>query len=81
MPIFPAPAANPRFLSAPNLSPLATAVLEVKGTGDELPAALRPLLALGLQQALVLEVSGGPRAHDARLLIERIVGSGRPLAT
>ena len=43
-------AANPRFLSAPDRSPLATAVLEVKGGGDELPAALRPLLALGLQK-------------------------------
>jgi hypothetical protein len=41
---------NPRFLSAPDRSPLATAVLEVKGTGDELPAVLRPLLALGLQK-------------------------------
>jgi hypothetical protein len=44
-------AANPRFLSAPNLSPLATAVLEVKGRGEELPAALRPLLALGMHKA------------------------------
>lgn len=43
-------AANPRFLSAPVLSPLATAVLEVKGDGDGLPAALRPLLALGMQK-------------------------------
>jgi len=43
-------AANPRFVSAPHLSPLATAVLEVKGSGDELPAALRPLLALGLHK-------------------------------
>jgi VTC domain-containing protein len=43
-------AANPRFLTAPDRSPLATAVLEVKGQGDELPAALRPLLALGLQK-------------------------------
>jgi hypothetical protein len=43
-------AANPRFLSAPNLSPLATAVLEVKGSADELPAALHPLLALGLRK-------------------------------
>jgi len=42
--------ANPRFLSAPDRSPLATAVLEVKGAGDELPAALRPLLALGLHK-------------------------------
>ena len=43
-------AANARFLSAPDLSPLATAVLEVKGGGDELPASLRPLLALGLRK-------------------------------
>ena len=45
-----ASAANPRFVSAPDLSPLATAVLEVKGSGDELPAVLRPLLALGLHK-------------------------------
>ncbi len=38
---------NPRFLSVADLSPLATAVLEVKGSSDELPAVLRPLLALG----------------------------------
>ena len=44
-------AANPRFFSAPNLSPLATAVLEVKGSSEELPAALRPLLALGMHKA------------------------------
>jgi hypothetical protein len=43
-------AANPRFLSAPNLSPLATAVLEVKGDVDELPFALRPVLALGIHK-------------------------------
>jgi hypothetical protein len=45
-----ASAANPRFFSAPERSPLATAVLEVKGVGDELPAALRSLLALGLHK-------------------------------
>jgi hypothetical protein len=44
-------AGNPRFLSAPNLSPLATSVLEVKGSGDKLPPSLRPLLALGLHKA------------------------------
>ena len=38
---------NPRFLSVTDRSPLATAVLEVKGGSDELPAVLRPLLALG----------------------------------
>lgn len=43
-------AVNPRFVSAPDLSPLATSVLEIKGDRDELPAALRPLLALGLQK-------------------------------
>lgn len=43
-------AANARFLSAPVLSSLATAVLEVKGGDDELPVALRPLLALGLHK-------------------------------
>jgi hypothetical protein len=42
--------ANHRLLSAPDRSPLATAVLEVKGGGNELPAALRPLLALGLHK-------------------------------
>jgi hypothetical protein len=42
--------ASPRFLSAPDRSPLATAVLEVKGSSDELPAALRPLLALGMHK-------------------------------
>jgi hypothetical protein len=44
-------AVNPRFVSAPDLSPLATSVLEVKGDRDELPAALRPLLALGLRKS------------------------------
>ena len=39
---------NPRFLSVADRSPLATAVLEVKGGADELPAVLRPLLALGM---------------------------------
>ena len=41
---------NPRFISVTDGSPLATAVLEVKGVGDELPVALRPLLALGMQK-------------------------------
>jgi hypothetical protein len=41
---------NPRFFSACDRSPLATAVLEVKGRGDDLPSALRPLLALGLHK-------------------------------
>ncbi len=45
-----ASAVNPRFVSAPDMSPLATAVLEVKGGSDELPAALRPLLALGMHK-------------------------------
>jgi hypothetical protein len=43
-------AANTRFFPAADLSPLATAVLEVKGRGDELPALLRPLLALGMHK-------------------------------
>ncbi|HUP38602.1 MAG TPA: VTC domain-containing protein [Vicinamibacterales bacterium] len=43
-------AANARFLSAPNLSPLATAVLEVKGSSEELSAPMRPLLALGMRK-------------------------------
>ena len=45
-----AAAVNRRFLSATDGSPLATAVLEVKGAGDELPAVLRPLLSLGMQK-------------------------------
>ncbi len=43
-------AANLRFMSVPDPSPLATAVLEVKGDGDGLPAVLGPLLALGMQK-------------------------------
>jgi VTC domain len=42
---------NPRFLSGTDRSPLATAVLEVKGGSDELPAVLRPLLALGSRKS------------------------------
>jgi len=42
--------ANARVMSAPDLSPLATAVLEVKGAADELPRSLLPLLALGLHK-------------------------------
>ena len=42
---------NPRFLSVADRSPLATAVLEVKGSSDELPAVLRPLLALGSRKS------------------------------
>ena len=45
-----ASAVNRRFLAAPDRSPLATAVLEVKGVADELPAALRPLLSLGMRK-------------------------------
>ena len=45
-----AAAVNRRFISVSDVSPLATAVLEVKGLGDELPTALRPLLALGIQK-------------------------------
>jgi VTC domain len=45
-----ASAVNRRFLSVSDGSPLATAVLEVKGFGDELPVALRPLLALGMHK-------------------------------
>jgi hypothetical protein len=43
-------AANPRFFAAPDRSPLATVVLEVKGGSSERPDALRPLLALGLHK-------------------------------
>jgi hypothetical protein len=42
--------ANARVVSVPDVSPLADAVLEVKGTADELPRALLPLLALGLHK-------------------------------
>ena len=42
--------ANRRFLSRMDGSPLAIAVLEVKGAGDDLPAALRPLLSLGMRK-------------------------------
>ena len=41
---------NRRYLSAMDVTPLATAVLEVKGAGDDLPAALRPLLSLGMHK-------------------------------
>ena len=45
-----AAAVNHRFVSATDLSPLATAVFEVKGASDELPIALRSLLPLGLHK-------------------------------
>ena len=45
-----ASAVNTRFLSTADLSPVATAVLEVKGGVGELPALLRPLLALGMHR-------------------------------
>jgi hypothetical protein len=43
--------ANPRLLGhvAPHL--IASAVVEVKGTGDELPRALHPVVALGARRA------------------------------
>jgi hypothetical protein len=44
-------AVNPSFLSAPDYTAVASSVLEVKGAGDELPLALRPLLALGAQKS------------------------------
>jgi hypothetical protein len=43
-------AINARFASRINPSPLAEAVLEVKGAGEELPATLRSLLALGIRK-------------------------------
>jgi hypothetical protein len=43
-------AVNRRFVSAADLSPLSTAVLEVKGASDELPTALRSVLPLGLHK-------------------------------
>lgn len=45
-----AAAVNRRLVSAIDLSPLATAVFEVKGASDELPVALRSMLPLGLHK-------------------------------
>lgn len=45
-----ASAVNRRFVSTIDSSPLATAVLEVKGASDELPIALRSLLPIGLHK-------------------------------
>ena len=45
-----ASAVNGRFFSTADLSPVATAVLEVKGGAGELPALLRPLLNLGMHK-------------------------------
>lgn len=41
---------NRRFLSVTDESPLTTAVLEVKGAGEQLPPALLPLLSLGMHK-------------------------------
>ena len=41
---------NRRMLSTIDTSPLATVVLEVKGTSDRLPPALQPMLALGFRK-------------------------------
>jgi hypothetical protein len=46
-----AAAVNRRFISAVDSSPLGTAVLEVKGAGDRLPAALQPILQLGIRKS------------------------------
>jgi hypothetical protein len=43
-------AVNRAALSAADRSPLGTAVLEVKGSGDQLPVSLRSLLPLGLRK-------------------------------
>jgi hypothetical protein len=43
-------AVNPSFVAGFDRSPLGTVVLEVKGTGDELPMALHTLLRLGARQ-------------------------------
>ena len=43
-------AGNPRMLSVSDTSPLATAVLEVKGADERLPIALHPLLRLDMQK-------------------------------
>ena len=45
-----AAAVNSRTVSAADYSPLGSAVLEVKGSADELPLALRGLLHLGAQK-------------------------------
>lgn len=45
-----ASAVNRRFVPTFDPSPLATAVLEVKGASDELPLALRSLLPMGLHK-------------------------------
>jgi hypothetical protein len=45
-----ASAVNRRFLSGMDGTPLASAVLEVKGASDDLPVALRPLLSLGMHK-------------------------------
>ena len=42
-----AAAVNPRFLAGADYSPLELGVMEVKGSADELPRALHPLLQLG----------------------------------
>lgn len=43
-------AVNPRFVSAPDFTPVGLSVLEVKGASDELPLALRGLLQLGIRK-------------------------------
>lgn len=43
-------AVNPRFVSAPDFTPVGLSVLEVKGACDELPLALRGLLQLGIRK-------------------------------
>jgi hypothetical protein len=43
-------AVNPRYVSAVAHGPLPSAVLEVKGSSDELPVALRGLLQLGIRE-------------------------------
>jgi hypothetical protein len=45
-----AAAVNTRYMSAVDCSPLGSAVVEVKGSADELPLALRGLLHLGAQK-------------------------------
>jgi hypothetical protein len=44
-------AVNTKFVSAADLSPLQTAVLEIKGSHDRLPLALRTLLQLGIRKS------------------------------
>jgi len=43
-------AVNPTFVSAADLTPVGSAVIEVKGMSDELPMAMRSLLHVGARK-------------------------------